>query len=450
MTAPIGDFTRAAQRAPHAPQWSVFPHRPVTLVLTLLLAGIVLIRGMPPAGSQVQGDFANYYTAARIVADHGEVARLYEIPWFQEQMRRYRAGIPAEGKFSPFPPPTALLLVPLTPLGPVNALRALTAMSVLCLIGSVLLLAKILKWTLLDAALLVLLSGYAISSAVRLGQPYILFSACCLCGYYAYLEGRSRLAGACFGIVTPLKYFPLIFLLHFAFTRRWRVIISAVITMLVLLLVSVLLLGWTRHEEFLRSVLGSHLVARLAMQDPFAASFQSFDTLYRRLFVFDASANPRPLIDAPALAVTVLLLTKVVILLVMAATLLRQVRLCGTLPAAASIGLLGIAALLLAPATATYHMLLLWLPVGLLTDAFLRNRAVACAYLLLGCYALIGFLPYSHTAPFAGRGGLSVLAYPRLWLLLAMFVVSVRCLWSRAPSYATSPRPIAGGGSLRA
>jgi hypothetical protein len=47
------------------------------------------------------------------------------------------------------------------------------------------------------------------------------------------------------------------------------------------------------------------------------------------------------------------------------------------------------------------------------------------AYLILGCYILVGFIPYGHTAPFEGRGGLTILAYPRLLLLLVMFVISV-------------------------
>jgi hypothetical protein len=34
----------------------------------------------------------------------------------------------------------------------------------------------------------------------------------------------------------------------------------------------------------------------------------------------------------------------------------------------------------------------------------------------------MGFIPYQYAYPFEGHGGLSLLAYPRLFLLLAMFV----------------------------
>jgi hypothetical protein len=72
---------------------------------------------------------------------------------------------------------------------------------------------------------------------------------------------------------------------------------------------------------------------------------------------------------------------------------------------------------------------LLWLPVGLLIDYFLRERRPAFGRLVLGCYALIGFFPYRYTAPFEGRGGLTVIAYPRLFLLSVMFVACIYFVW---------------------
>jgi len=76
------------------------------LIAILLLAGlgmILAIRGIVPAISQVDTDFPNYFTAAKIVANGGDLDRLYDDRWFQEQMRHYQIGRQFEGKFSPFP-----------------------------------------------------------------------------------------------------------------------------------------------------------------------------------------------------------------------------------------------------------------------------------------------------------------------------------------------------------
>src|SRR5579859_5219022 len=101
------------------------------LLLCAALAALLWVRGIAPAITQVGSDFPSYLTAARIVADGRPAARLYDIPWFQDQMRQYGIGVPREGKFAPFPPPTALLLIPLCRLPPLTALRVMTAVSLL-------------------------------------------------------------------------------------------------------------------------------------------------------------------------------------------------------------------------------------------------------------------------------------------------------------------------------
>jgi hypothetical protein len=117
-----------------------------------------------------------------------------------------------------------------------------------------------------------------------------------------------------------------------------------------------------------------------------------------------------------------------------AAALIRLAR--GANPGAIApiIGILGILVLLIAPGSGTYALVLLWLPIALLIDYFLSEGARVPAYLVLSAYVLIGFIPYGRTYPFEGRGGLTVLAYPRLFLLLAMFVVCIYAVAFARPS----------------
>jgi hypothetical protein len=417
--------------------------RPAALLLLVTLTLLLAARGIVPALSKVDTDFPNYFTAAKIVADGGNTDRLYDNGWFQDQMRRYQIGKASEGEFKPFPPPTALLLLPLARLQPLDALRVLTVGSVLCLICSIILLAKILSWSLADSTVFVLLSGYAVLGALRLGQPYILVSLSCVVGYYARLKGRPLLAGICFGLFTPIKYFPVVFLVYFAFRKEWKVVLGGAAAILMVTALSVAILGWKIHEDFLSSVLGNHLIAKLDLQNPFAVSYQSFDSLFRRLFIYDATLNPQAPFAWPRLQGIAVLITKASILLAAIGTLVKLARRGGGDATAPSIGILGVVTLLLAPATATYHFVLLWLPVGLLIDYFVRQGARVRAYLILGIYALIGFFPYRYTIPFEGRGGLTVLAYPRLFLLLAMFVACVHFIWSQAES----PREVQTGDS---
>jgi Glycosyltransferase family 87 len=409
--------------------------RAAALLLLAALVFYLTTRAIVPAFSRVDSDFPNYLTAAKIVAEAGDVRRLYDDRWFQAQMRRYDMGSKIVGKFSPFPPPTALLLLPLSALAPLDALRVFTVVSLLCLIGSIFLLARIQSWRLVDTAVFVLLSGYAAIGALRLGQPYILVSGSCILGYYAYLAGRPVLAGMCFGLFTPIKYFPVVFLVYFAVRRQWRLVLAGFGTTLAISLLSIGVLGWSIHREFLESVLGNHLLANLSLQDPFTASFQSFDTLFRRLLIFDAVANPQPWLLLPSLQPFALAITKGSLLLVGIATLVKLARIDPASSTAPSIGLLGILTLLLAPATASYHFTLLWLPVALLIGYFVRERMAFWGCFVLAVYTLIGFFPYRFSQPFEGRGGLTLLAYPRLLLLSLMFVGCVYAIWRRPESH---------------
>jgi hypothetical protein len=408
---------------------------------TLMLVGVaayVFHKGVVPALSEIDADFPGYFTAARIVVDGQDTQRLYDDDWFREQIRRY--GLESAknpGKFAPFPPPTALLLVPLARFEPLTALRIVTVVSVLCIICSIYLLARILAWNSVDSALFILSSGLAIIGGLRCGQPYILISTFCILGYYLYLERRPVLAGICLGLFVPIKYFPVIILAYFAFRKEWKVLLGGALAIAGVGLVSIDVLGWKVHEIFFLSVFGNHLTGRLSLQDqavPFTAVYQSFDTLFDRLFVFDPARNPQPLLAAPILRTAGLIAVKGSILLAAVAALIKLAREQTSSAAAPSVGILGILLFLIAPATATYTCALLWLPVALLINYFLAIGARMPAYFILGVYALIGFIPYQYAYPFEGHGGLTVLAYPRLYLLLAMFIGCVYFIAYPRPS----------------
>jgi hypothetical protein len=400
---------------------------------TLMLVGLVgylCVKGVVPALSGIDADFPGYFTAARIVVDGQDTRRLYDDDWFREQIRRYGLDSPQNpGKFAPFPPPTALLLVPLARFEPLTALRILTVASVLALICSIFLLARILAWRPVDAALFVLASGTAIISGLRFGQPYILISTACVLGYYFYLQRRPWLAGLCFGLFVPIKYFPLVILACFALQRQWRVVAGAAVAIAGVGVLSIAVLGWQVHQVFLFSVLGNHLLGHLSLQavgPPFTAVYQSLDTLFNRLFVFDPAGNPHPFRAAPALATLGTIASKALIAIVAVAMLVKLARGKAGSALAPSIGIVSIFLLLVAPATATYMCALLWLPVALLIEYFVAQGARTPAYFLLGTYTVTAFIPWQYTYPFEGRGVLTILAYPRLLLLLAMFAV---CAW---------------------
>jgi hypothetical protein len=389
----------------------------------------VALKGVVPALTAITSDFPEYFTSATVVRAGEDPVKLYNGAWFRDQTRRYRVGPPENpGNFSPYPPPTALLLAPLTGFKPLTALRIVTALNVLCLICSMLLLSRIFAWRLVDSALFILLSGWALLSGLRFGHPYILISTFCLLGYYLYLRRMPLLAGLCLGVFVPIKYYPLIVLAGFALRRQWRVLLGGGIAVAAVVFLSIGVLGWQVHQVFLRDVLLNHLTGYLNPPDPvpsFAAQSQSFDTLFSRLFILNPARNPHPLLAAPLARTIAIVSIKGSLVLAAATALIRLGRSAAVSAIAPSCGILGVLGLLIAPGSGTYAYVLLWLPVALLIDYFLRQGARMSAYLILCIYALVGYIPYGHTSVFEGHGGLTVMAYPRLFLLLAMFAVCI-------------------------
>jgi hypothetical protein len=89
--------------------------------------------------------------------------------------------------------------------------------------------------------------------------------------------------------------------------------------------------------------------------------------------------------------------------------------------------LLTVAGLLLLPVSATYHFLLLALPVAILLSG---KHWSAAQKLLVVLYGLIGFIPYRFFDRFNSSGALVLLSYPRLILMCGVFATSVAIAWT--------------------
>ncbi len=394
---------------------------PVAAAL-LVLAALFLVRGLLPPMQRIQTDFPNYYTAGRLVAEGGDLSRLYDDAWFQEQI--HKSGIPEQGKFSPFPPPTALLFAPLSLLPPLEALRVMTVLNLILLLASIVLLSKILALTPARAALLVLVSGAGLWNCFGFGQLYVAVSASVILGYYLFIKGRPLLAGIAFGILIPLKYYPVIFLPYFVIKKEWRVVLGAAGTAVAIGALSVAVMGWDVHRDFILHVLGSHLASDFSGQTPYATAFQSWDSLLHRMFVYHPEENPSPLVNVPVLLPVLKVLIAGSILTATSIMVWKLRTAPDSIFREASFAMLGILPLVLAPGTATYHFVLLWLPGGLLLRYLQATGLRKLFYCAGALYSLLGFIPYRAFSRMSEALGFAPIAYPRLFVILALLAVS--------------------------
>jgi hypothetical protein len=383
-------------------------------------AAIIFWKGVWPSLQNARGDFANYYTTARLVAENKPLATAYrDFAWFQKQIDRY--GITHQlGGFIPHPPPTALVMLPLASFEPLVAKRWWIGFNLALAIATIVLLARLTALHWLPVAVIFLSTGLGLINNFLFGQMFLLLLATIAAGIYAQQRGYPVLAGILLGLMTPVKYVGGFFFIYFAWKKEWRLVIAAAAACLAMIGATWLLQGAEIFRVFLIEVLPRHLQGEI--QDPFAIQFQSWNSLLRRMFVLSSSLNPEPLMESTF----IFIISKNLIFWFWLTAFIwifhRTAFSNQSHQKLFEIGLLPLAVLLVSPGSATYHFLLLSLStacfIKILLDLQQPRRAVALTALFL----IINLPHYMQLKKFA-TGWLTPLGYMRLWLLVLFFAI---------------------------
>jgi hypothetical protein len=400
-----------------------------SLVKKTALFGILVLlivyttwKGIIPAWTSLHSDFPNYYLSASILLEGKDISHLYDDEWFNRQLQV--RGLAEQGKFSPFPPATAFVLLPLAKLPPLAAKRAWTMCNICFLLCIIYLLQKVTFWNWIECAILVLITGQALINNFRLGQLYLMVSCLVVLSHYLIQRGKSGIAGILLGIVAIIKYFPVVFIAGYILSGNWKVGVYSIVTMLALLALQIGVFGTDVFTTYVYKVLVPHLQGDLSMQSPYAIAFQSWESLLRNIFVAHSIENPQPWINWPngKWIVQALIYSSTIVSTVYILWQARSVSkpfqqwIFLSLPA--------LAALVLSPASASYHFLLLIFPFAMV---LLLLKQYQATFWIIGwfvfLYIAIGWVNYNHVWKITEPDGWHIiLFYPRLWLLWLLFI----------------------------
>ncbi len=352
-------------------------------------------------------DFPNYYTAAMLTR-HSENLRLfYDWTWFQRQI--HYAGIERQlGGYSPHTPLTMLPFVPLTFLHPQDAKRAWLVLEFLFLAASIALLSRWSGVSMLETLVLALLAHAALGNNFLIGQYYIFLLLLLTCAAGCLLRNREGWGGALMGLIFALKLYTAPFLLFFLVRKQWRAFWGFVGTVAGLTLLAVAIFGWHPVWFFATTVMPRGLDG--SSNDPYNPGWSSVAAFLRRSLIGEAGLNPHPLVQAPA---AFFFLRTFYTLGVLAITLLALRR--RSLEPAHDLALFLIVLFAISPTTASYHYILLLVPVALL----LKGASEAWGIGLILMYVAVELPLYSWDAPY----------FPKAWLLLAMTIYAGARYW---------------------
>ncbi len=418
------DFTTASQ----AIESSRRPPGAELVILALLCAAGLLqivIQGIVPAWQHAGGDFANYYTGARLVAQGADLSSAYrDFTWFQQQIDG--AGIERQlGGFIPHPPPTALVMMPLSTLNPLSAKRVWTLTNLGLAALAAWLISRVFALNLLWSSAILFAAWSGLVNNIRFGQLYLLILVFLLLGLRLWQHGRPVAAGFFLGALCPVKYVGAAWLAESAWRGRWKMVASGLSAAAGVTALAIWMTGWEPFAVFLSEVLPRHLAGEL--QDPFSLRLQSWNSLLRRLFLAEPIFNPQPWKESPGWFFFTRALSQCLIggfsVLMVCSAQLENLRLTTNF----RWGWLALAVLLLSPGGATYHFLLLTISAGAFIQIFLsRGQRLQAVATLLLCWAVN--VPH-HLWVEDWATFWTPLAYTRLWMLL-LFAAAV-VAWTR-------------------
>ena len=368
--------------------------------LAVLLTFLFLLADAFRTGCMQAGtDFANYYTAAVLVRQGKPLHNYYDWSWFERQMNY--AGVERQlGAYTPQTPLTMLPIVGLAGFPPLRAKQIWLTSNLVFLGTTIWLLSRVTRLSVETIWLLTFCGYSSLRTNFLYGQYYVFLLFLLTLAFY-FLHRKNHLpSGLTTGIAFGLKLYGGPFLLCFIAKRQWKALGGMAAMTVLLLGVAIALFGVADVRYYATQILPRTLEG--GSIDPYNPGVPTFLTLLRHLLVREPDLNPRPFWEAPWL----FFFLRTFISLVIVAFLYLGASLRRTSDRH-DFAWFTIAAVLLSTSTASYTFILLLLPLVLLleTSGPRQSAILVISYLLL-------------TFPLPAAW-----LFPKVWLLLALFVV---------------------------
>ena len=388
-------------------------------VLFLLIAFLCL-HTMPRAWGKLNTDFPNYYMSARLAHEGFDTAREYEWVWLEREKDHRAVDINVIGLL-PITPFSTLVMWPLTGLPPLAAKHIWILTNLALLLPLCWLLRSITGLPYRRIALVFALC-FPLHRNLLYGQFYLLLLLLIVAACWAYLREFHSLAGALVAIAAACKVFPVLLFIFFLRRGNWRALIYGALTGLAALAVSVAVFGWNLHRTYLHQVLPWTLHGEGL--PPYATGSASLSSVLHYLFLAEPQWNPHPWHNSP-LCYALLQPTLQMLVFAPAVLLIRKDdRTPGRILLEWSA--LITASLTISTSPASYHFVLMVLPVCVLVALLLGRKWYGWLTTLLIVYAGI-CLPMPSPSKMMGP---AILLYvPRLPLMLALLLGIYLLLW---------------------
>lgn len=386
----------------------------ILIISAICILSVHQLRFVSDATTRPSHSFVSYYTASYLLAQGKDANLFYNDDWFRLQVSQITPQI--EEYYSPNPPTTALLLLPLAHRNHDDARIICIGLNVLWVLGALVGILRMERVSRLEGAMVIfiVLIYQPLWANFEYGQVYGLLFVMMTLIWYAYRYRCDAVAGGLLGTILIMKTAGLFIFPLLVIKKRWTMLLSSMIVILLIVLVTLPLLGgistWLAFIE------------RLAEygQRPSAAvtAYQSISGFFKHHLTYHPTWNPFPLANNPTLATLLSFMTMGVLL---AVTLFKGKHDQNPKWTFCALVILGV---IMSPVSVDYHYTPLLLPILLV----LVDHQQMTLWQKAGFVVAVGLLSvdYPYQQDMYSQTFLSLMAYPKLIGALILWVVCVR------------------------
>ncbi len=392
----------------------------ISISLFIILTGVFIYSVFIPSVQKLNTDFPNYYVSSNMYLDGRDMKTAYDNVEFNRQLLMY--GIYDQiVSYTPYPPLTALIMLPIAKLAPLEAKLLWNIFNLLILLACMVMLAKITGLDFFKCGLIFFLSGFALANNFMFGQVYLFVLLFLLLSMYFMQRDKDILSALFIALSIVLKFYTIFFIFLFIFKKRYKLLVYTIVFSAVIYIPVILLTGFDLNWFYFTKImprLGDAWVGTV-----YAAEYQSFLSLLHRWFSYEPMLNPGPLLES-TLAFYVLKYSYIFFILTLAISVLKPTRENLKL----ELSLFCITCLLLLPVNASYQFVVLIPAAAILFKYFYDKKK----YLAGASLVLLMFFMNSHIQIYLTNlfkaSPFYILAYVKLVGLLIFFTVNIKIL----------------------
>lgn len=376
----------------------------------------IILYGILPGFFRVEGGFIPFYVAGKNFFNGINPIAFYRFPDFQKLIDA--SGLSTRIYSIGESTPASFLIGAFASIAPAGYSKfVLTSISLVAFVLLVHVSAKLAGSSVKTAYLVFLSSSFPLATNFSSGEPFIILTLLFSVSFFAFSIDAERASGAILGVVFPFQIFAALPALFFLLAKRWRVFIYFLLASIFVIFITYLIVGEQLISYYLQRVLPFHFNGKI--QNPFSISYQTAWSFLKRLFLFDPTLNPRPMLASRNMYVLFISLFKAVVVVPSAYFFYRGIEkkntresfIASTFPI-----------IFLSPTIVTFQLVLLAPAIICLGQTALQEQRVNIARFFIVSYAIACVPIYSFMSNYLNIRT-PFLLYERFFFLISIYFV---------------------------